>query len=117
MRFKKMRDMIASALLLFALLCPSVANGQTDNFFYVDEGLRDGDDVGSWNGFGFGGTAAENHASWDDMAFQGIGSENSASWESFEFDDPLPAGTGLLVLALSGVCYGTVKVKRLKTKN
>ena len=132
MRFRKMRDVIAPALLLFALLVPSAAKGQTttDNFFYINDGeYRGGDDAGSWNGFGFGGAAAENHASWNGYELTQYNTENgalwdgfeltqydtgnSASWEGFEYGDPLPIGTGLLVLVLSGMCYVMLKVRRV----
>ena len=110
MRFRKMRDVIASALLLFALAVPSVAKGQSDNFFYIDEsdyrGGTAAGGAGSWLGIGdnTGGTG-----SW--LGF-GENTEGEASWVGFEDGDPLPTGTGLLVMALSGACYAGAKVKR-----
>ncbi|MCQ2306016.1 MAG: hypothetical protein MJ000_00430 [Bacteroidales bacterium] len=98
MRFRKMRDIIASAALLLALAVPSAAYGQTttDNFFNVnDDGHRGGSTggTGSWLGFG-----------------ENTGGE--ATWSGFEDGGETPLGGGLLVLALSGVCYGAAKVKR-----
>ena len=116
MRFRKMRDVIAPALLLFALAVPSVANGQTttDNFFYINDGeYRGGDDVGtgSWLNFGdnTGGTG-----SWLNF---GENTSGEASWVGFEDGDPLPTGTGLLVMALSGACYGVARARRGKKRD
>ena len=129
-RRKRIRDMMASALLLLALLFPSAAVGQSDSFFYIDEGnLRNvesygswlgmGDNTGgygSWDGFGFGIYATEASASgtWNGFDITANGSEGSATWEGFEDGNPLPAGGGLLVLALSGVCYVWLKDGRRK---
>ena len=110
MRFRKMRDVIAPALLLFALLVPSAAKGQSDSFFYIDEddyrGGTAAGGAGSWLGIGdnTGGTG-----SW--LGF-GENTEGEASWVGFEDGDPLPTGGGLLVMALSGACYAGTKVKR-----
>ncbi len=114
MKVRKIRNMIVTALLLSAVSSAVVVYGQADNFFYMEEVMRDNDDVGSWNSFGFGGPLAENEATWDELAFSGIGQENGATWEGFEFADPLPLGGGLLVLALSCACYAGAK--KLKGK-
>ena len=98
--------MIATALVLLALAASPAAygqsNGQSDGFFSNADGVRDGDNyfsgTGSWLGLGddFGG---------------------SSTWDGFDNGD-VPLGGGLLVLALSGVCYaGAKKVKRLKLKD
>ena len=111
MRFRKMRDIIATAALLLALAVPSAAYGQTttDNFFNVnDDGHRGGSTggTGSWLGLGenTGGTG-----SW--LGF-GENTGGEATWSGFEDGGETPLGGGLLVLALSGVCYGAAKVKR-----
>lgn len=85
MRFRKMRGIISAAALLLALTIPSAANGQSDNFFYIDDEneYRGGENTG-----------------------------NEVSWGDFEEGNPLPTGTGLLLLTLSGACYGAAKVKR-----
>ena len=97
------------AALLLALLVPSAAKGQSDNFFYIDESEYRGDNTGgtgSWLGIGdnTGGTG-----SW--LGF-GENTEGEATWVGFEDGDPLPTGTGLLVMALSGACSAGAKVKR-----
>ena len=108
-RRKRIRDMMSVAALLLALLVPSAAKGQSDSFFYIDESeYRGGDDVGtgSWLGIGdnTGGTG-----SW--LGF-GENTEGEASWVGFEDGDPLPTGTGLLLLTLSGACYGAARKLR-----
>ena len=54
--------------------------------------------TGSWLGFG-----------------ENTGGE--ATWEGFEDGDPLPTGTGLLVMALSGFCYGAARAWRGKKRD
>ena len=123
MRFRKMRDVIAPALLLFALLVPSAAKGQSDSFFYIDEddyrGGTAAGGAGSWLGLGdnTGGTGSwlgigDNTGGTGSWLGFGENTEGEASWVGFEDGDPLPTGTGLLVMALSGVCYAGAKVKR-----
>lgn len=98
MRFRKMRGIISAAALLLALTIPSAANGQSDNFFYIDDEseYRGGDNTG--------GTG-----SWLDL---GENTGGEVSWVGFEEGNPLPTGTGLLLLTLSGACYGAAQVKR-----
>ena len=108
-KMKAARRVAACALLLVLLLPGAIALSQSDNFFYIDESeYRGGDDVGtgSWLGIGdnTGGTG-----SW--LGF-GENTGGEASWEGFEEGNPLPTGTGLLVMALSGACYAGAKVKR-----
>ena len=109
-RRKRISDMIASALLLLALIVPSAANGQsTDNFFYIDDGVyRSGDDIwtASWLGLGDNTVGT---GSW--LGF-GENTEGEASWEDFEEGNPLPTGAGLLVMTLSGACYAGAKRRR-----
>ena len=95
MRFKKMRDVIAPALLLLALLFPPAAKGQTDNFFYIDESDYRGDASGAGSWLGFGDNAG-----------------GEASWVGFDEGDPLPTGGGLLLLTLSGACYAVAKRRK-----
>ena len=113
MRFKKMRDMIASAALLLALTVPSAATGQsTDSFFYIDEsdyrGGGDASGTSSWLGFGdnAGGTG-----SWLNF---GENTGGEASWEGFEEGNPLPTGAGLLALTVSGLCYAGLKRRKIQ---
>ena len=98
---------VAAALVLLALAASPAAYGQSygqsDGFFSNADGVRNGDNnnfsgTSSWLGLGddFGG---------------------SSTWYAFDNGD-VPLGGGLLVLALSGVCYaGAKKVKRLKLKD
>ena len=102
MRFRKMRDIVSVAALLLALLFPSAAKGQSDSFFYIDESEYRG------------GTAAGGAGSWLGL---GDNTGGEASWVGFEDGDPLPTGGGLLVMALSGVCYGAMRVKRVKSRD
>ena len=106
MRFKKIRCIMSAAALLLALALPPAAFGQSDGFFNNADGVRSGND-GSWNGMAGGNDGG----SWNDINGGGDG----ASWNGME--DATPLGGGLLVLALSGVCYAGAKVKRLESKD
>ena len=113
-RRKRIRDMMSVAALLLALLVPSAAKGQSDNFFYIDESeYRGGDDVGtgSWLGLGDNTGGTGSWMNFDDDT----GGE--ATWVGFEDGDPLPTGTGLLVMALSGFCYGAARARRGKKRD
>ena len=113
-RRKRIRDMMSVAALLLALLVPSAAKGQSDNFFYIDESeYRGGDDVGtgSWLNFGDNTGGTGSWMNFDDDT----GGE--ATWVGFEDGDPLPTGTGLLVMALSGFCYGAARARRGKKRD
>lgn len=68
--------------------------------------MRSGNGV-VWNGMAGG----NNGGSWNDINGGGDG----ASWNGME--DATPLGGGLLVLALSGVCYAAARVKRLELKD
>ena len=119
MRFKKIRCIMSAAALLLSLALPTAAYGQSDGFFNNADGARDGNGIsggwngvngsgngGSWNGINGGG----NGGSWNDINGGGDG----ASWHGME--DETPLGGGLLVLALSGVCYAAARVKRVKIR-
>ena len=101
MKCKKMRDMMSVAVLLLALAVPSAATGQTDGFFNSSESVYRSDTPGG-------------SGSWMNFV-DNTGGE--ATWEGFDNGNPLPTGTGLLVLALSGVCYGAMRVKRVKSRD
>ena len=130
MRSKKIRCIMSAAALLLSLALPTAAYGQSDGFFNNADGVRSGNGVvwndingsgnggvwndinggnngGSWNGINGGG----NGGSWNDINGGGDG----ASWHGME--DETPLGGGLLVLALSGVCYAAARVKRVKSKD
>ena len=97
MKCKKMRDMMSVAVLLLALAVPSAATGQTDGFFNSIESVYRSDTPGG-------------SGSWMNFV-DNTGGE--ATWEGFDNGNPLPTGTGLLVMALSGACYAGAKVKRV----
>ena len=108
-KMKAVRCVASWAMLLALLLPGAIALSQSDNFFYIEEDVRDQDmpaGTGSWLNFGdnTGGTG-----SWLNF---GEDTGGEASWVGFEDGDPLPTGTGLLVMALSGACYAGAKVKR-----
>ena len=129
MRSKKMRCIMPAAALLLALALPPAAYGQSDGFFNNADGVRSGDG-GSWNGMAGGNNGGSwngmaggnNGGSWNGMA----GGNNGGSWNDINgggdgaswngMEDETPLGGGLLVLALSGVCYAGAKVKRLESK-
>ena len=66
-----------------------------------------GNNGGLWNGMNGGGN---NGGQWNGMNGGGNG---GASWNSME--DATPLGDGLLLLAVSGVCYAAAK-NRKKSK-
>ena len=66
-----------------------------------------GNNGGLWNGMNGGGN---NGGQWNGMNGDGNG---GASWNSME--DATPLGDGLLLLAVSGVCYAAAK-NRKKSK-
>lgn len=66
-----------------------------------------GNNGGLWNGMNGGGN---NGGSWNGMNGDGNG---GASWNGME--DATPLGDGLLLLAVSGVCYAAAK-NRKKSK-
>ena len=109
MRFRKMRDIIASAALLLALTLPPSAHGQSDGFFNNADGVRNGGNGGSWNDISGGG----NGGSWNDINGGGNGGSwddingNGAVWNGL--NDATPVGGGLLVLTAAGVCYAGIK--------
>ena len=128
MRFKKMRDIVSVAALLFALLVPSAAKGQSDSFFYIDEddyrGGTAAGGAGSWLGLGdnTGGTGSwlgigDNTGGTGSWLGFGENTEGEASWVGFEDGNPLPTGAGLLVMALSGFCYGAARARRGKKRD
>ena len=115
--------------MLLALALPPAAHGQSDGFFSNAGGVRNSGNVSwndinsfgngvSWNNVNGGG----NGGSWNDVngggnggSWNGInGGGDGAAWNGME--DETPVGGGLLVLALSGVCYAGAKVKRLESK-
>ena len=121
MKSKKMRGVMSAAALLLALtLSPAAhgqsdgsfsnANGKSDGFFSNAGGVRDGN--GGVNG---GGATL--------LGFE-EDTGGGATLQGFDNGDA-PLGGGLLVLALSGVCYAgakrkkgeRLKVKRLKSSN
>lgn len=63
-----------------------------------------GNNGGQWNGMNGGGN---NGGQWNGMNGDGNG---GASWNSME--DATPVGDGLLLLAVSGVCYAAAKNRR-----
>ena len=63
-----------------------------------------GNNGGLWNGMNGGGN---NGGQWNGMNGDGNG---GASWNSME--DATPLGDGLLLLAVSGVCYAAAKNRR-----
>ena len=63
-----------------------------------------GNNGGLWNGMNGGGN---NGGQWNGMNGGGNG---GASWNSME--DATPVGDGLLLLAVSGVCYAAAKNRR-----
>ena len=63
-----------------------------------------GNNGGLWNGMNGGGN---NGGQWNDMNGDGNG---GASWNSME--DATPVGDGLLLLAVSGMCYAAAKNRR-----
>ena len=110
-KMKAARRVAACALLLALLLPGAIALSQSDNFFYIEEDVRDQDmpaGTSSWLGFG-DNTGGD--ASWLNF---GENTGGEASWAGFEEGNPLPTGGGLLVLALSGACYAGAK--RLKSR-
>ena len=104
-----MRSLMSAAALLLALLSPcaaaygqsdgsfSNANGKSDGFFSNAGGVRDGN--GGVNGGGATLLGFEEDAG------------GGATLQGFE-DGDVPLGGGLLVLALSGVCYAGAKRKK-----
>ena len=86
-------------------IMPAAAYGQSDGFFNNADGVRSGNGV-VWNDINGG----NNGGSWNGINGDGDG----ASWKGME--DETPLGGGLLVLALSGVCYAGAKVKRLESR-
>ena len=66
-------------------------------------GMNGDGNGGSWNGMNGDG----NGGSWNGMNGDGNG---GASWNSME--DATPVGDGLLLLAVSGVCYAAAKNRR-----
>ena len=128
-RRKRIRDMMCAAVLLLALTVPPSAYGQSDGFFSNVDGARDGNyngvdwngligggDGGYWNGMNGGGNGGYwngingggNGGCWNDVNGDGDG----AAWNGME--DETPVGGGLLVLAVSGLCYGAVKTRRTR---
>lgn len=63
-----------------------------------------GNNGGLWNGMNGGGN---NGGQWNGMDGGGNG---GASWNSME--DATPVGDGLLLLAVSGMCYAAAKNRR-----
>ena len=63
-----------------------------------------GNNGGQWNGMNGGGN---NGGQWNGMNGGGNG---GASWNSME--DATPVGDGLLLLAVSGMCYAAAKNRR-----
>lgn len=63
-----------------------------------------GNNGGLWNGMNGGGN---NGGQWNGMNGGGNG---GASWNSME--DSTPVGDGLLLLAVSGMCYAAAKNRR-----
>ena len=63
-----------------------------------------GNNGGLWNGMNGGGN---NGGQWNGMNGGGNG---GASWNSME--DATPVGDGLLLLAVSGMCYAAAKNRR-----
>lgn len=117
MKSKKMRSLMPAAALLLALTLPPAAYGQSDGFFNNADGARGGNGIsGGWNGVNGSGNGGSwngvngfgNGGSWNDINGGGDG----AAWNGME--DETPVGGGLLVLALSGVCYAGAK--RMKGK-
>ena len=110
MKSKKMRSLMSAAVLLLALLSPcaaaygqsdgpfSNANGKSDGFFSNAGGVRDG------NNGGVNGGGATLLGFEEDAA-------GGATLQGFDNGD-VPLGGGLLVLALSGVCYAGAKRKK-----
>ena len=120
MKSKKIRGVMSAAALLLALTLPPSAHGQSDGFFNNADGTRDGNGIsGGWNGVNGSGNGGSwndingggNGGSWNDIN----GNGNGAVWNGL--NDATPVGGGLLVLALSGVCYAAARVKRLKSKD
>lgn len=111
MRSKKIRCIMSAAALLLSLAVPPAAFGQSDGFFNNADGffnnaggVRTGNGV-VWNDI----NGVGNGVVWNDINGGGDG----ASWNGME--DATPLGGGLLVLALSGVCYAAARVKRGET--
>ena len=109
MKSKKIRGVMSAAALLLALTLPPAAHGQSDGFFSNAGSVRDGN--GGVNGgatwLGFEGDAGGG-ATW--LGFE-EDAGGGATWQGFE-DGDAPLGGGLLVLALSGVCYAGAKRKK-----
>lgn len=105
MKNRKMRSLMSAAVLLLALLSPcAAAYGQSDGpfsnadgFFNNADGVRDGN--GGVNGGGATLLGFEEDAA------------GGATLQGFDNGD-VPLGGGLLVLALSGVCYAGAKRKK-----
>ena len=107
MKSKKIRGVMSAAALLLALTLPPAAHGQSDGFFSNAGGVRDGN--GGVNGggatlLGFEEDAAGLLGFEEDAA-------GGATLQGFDNGD-VPLGGGLLVLALSGVCYAGAKRKK-----
>lgn len=107
MKSKKMRGVMSAAVLLLALTLPPAAHGQSDGFFSNAGGMRGGN--GGVNGggatlLGFEEDAAGLLGFEEDAA-------GGATLQGFDNGD-VPLGGGLLVLALSGVCYAGAKRKK-----
>ena len=119
MRGKRIKVKIAPAALLLALLVScGDAFGQSDGFFNNADGVRSGNYNGvDWNGLIGGGNGGywnniygvDDGGSWNDIYGDGDG---GAAWNGME--DETPVGGGLLVLAVSGLCYGAVKTRRTR---
>lgn len=110
---KKIRGVMSAAALLLALTLPPAAHGQSDGSFSNANGKSDGffsnaGGVRDGNGGVNGGATL--------LGFE-EDAGGGATLQGFDNGDA-PLGGGLLVLALSGVCYaGAKRVKGLKSSN
>ena len=98
MKSKKMRGVMSAAALLLALTLPPAAYGQPDGFFSNAGGATL---LGFEEDAGGGATL---------LGFE-EDAGGGATLQGFE-DGDAPLGGGLLVLALSGVCYAGAKRKK-----
>ncbi len=134
MKFKRKAtgSALSRAVLLLVLLLPGAVALSQDSFFYIDDVSRDGTGTsswsglgmsgnglgmsgdGTWDGFGFNGDGLgmSGDGMWGEFGFEGDGSENEASWEGFEYGNPLPTGSGLLALTVSGLFYAGMKRRK-----
>ena len=119
---KLIRYMVVPAVLLLALMLPgAVSYGQKNGIFDISgpfDGGMDGtrnDRLGSSTGFGdvWNGGGI----SWGGFG-DADGNANIVQWQGFEDSDnpSAPVGSGLLILAASGVCYAAAKRGRMSNK-